>query len=137
MIQNNLGDSHAKLGNHDEAREWYRQAIASADRGLAEGGAQQGLLELKYLCQAKIGQFETAKTGVAQLADDYPGHFEVLYTAAQVHALAGDKERLLDYTARAIRAGCPREEFGRAPEFTDFRGDPDFEELLASDLGPE
>lgn len=134
MIQNNLGDTHAKLGNREEAHDWYRQAISSADESLAKGGGQKGLLELKYLCQAKVGEFEQATTGAAQLADDYPGDFSVLYTAAQVHALAADKRRLLDYTERAIRAGCPREEFGRAPEFAAFHGDPEFEELLASDL---
>jgi hypothetical protein len=36
---------------------------------------------------------------------------------------------MLDYARRAMRAGYPREEFRRAPEFDAFEDDPDFTRL--------
>jgi len=134
MIQNNLGDAHTKLGNLEKAREWYLKAIASADQGLSQGGSRLGLQQLKYLCLAKVGRFKESIAGVEAMAKDHPSDFEVLYTSAQVFALAGEKARLLEYTERAIRAGYPREEFGRAPEFGAFADDSDFQELLSADL---
>ena len=134
MIQNNLGDAYAKLGDPDQALEWYSRAITTADEGLASGGDRLVLQELKYLCLAKVGRFDEAAAGVEQLAAEYPSDYDVLYVAAQVYALAGHKNRVLEYTERALRAGYPREEFARAPEFASFQDDSDFQDLLAAEL---
>jgi len=134
LIKNNLGDAYAKLGEIDQANESYLKAIATADEGLARGGDKLALQELKYLCLAKVGRFDEATTEVERMAEDYPADFDVLYVAAQVFALAGNKDQLLEYTENAIRAGYPREEFARAPEFKAFHDDSDFQELLSADL---
>ena len=134
LFQYNLGDSYAKVGSSDEAREWYLKAIATADQGLTQGGNRIRLQELKYLCFAKVGRFDEATAGVEDMVKEHPSDFEVLYTSAQVYALAGNRDRLLESTERAIRAGYPREEFGRAPEFASFQDDSAFQELLSADF---
>jgi tetratricopeptide (TPR) repeat protein len=133
-VKANLGDAYAKLGDLDQANEWYSKAIASADEGLARGGDRIDLGGLRVLCLAKVGRLEEASDGIETLVRDNSSDATVLYVAAQVHALAGDRRRLLEYTERAIDAGYPRDEFIRAPEFAAFRTDPVFQDLLAAGL---
>ena len=57
---------------------------------------------------------------------------ELLYSAAQIYALAGKREGMLEYAERAMRVGYPREEFRRAPEFAAFQGDPEFTRLMVA-----
>ncbi len=135
IVQNNIGDVYAKLGDDDSAREWYLKAVESCDRLLAEGGDQVNLKGARALFAAKVGLFEEAIAGIqgvlAQAAGS-PDEPELLYSAAQIYALAGDREGLLEYTERSLKAGYPREEFRRAPEFAAFQDDPDFTKLLSS-----
>ena len=57
---------------------------------------------------------------------------ELLYSAAQIYALAGKREGMLDYAQRSMKAGYPREEFRRAPEFAAFADDPEFNRLMVA-----
>ncbi len=134
-VQNNIGDVHAKLGDLDSAQVWYLRAIESCDQHLAAGGDRISLSGMRALFAAKAGRHEEAISGIEGVlsltvsAADEP---ELLYSAAQIYALAGDRETTLDYAERAMRAGYPREEFRRAPEFSEFQDDPDFTRLLVS-----
>ncbi len=135
MIENNLGDTYSLVDDAESARGWYTKSLASSDRRLAAGGGRSGLLQLKWLVTAKLGRHQEAIAGISALAEELPDDQEVLYTAAQVHSLAGLKNETLQFTERAIRAGAAREEFRRAPEFAALHDDPDFVELLVQDLG--
>jgi len=133
----NLGDAYEKVGNLDSAREWYLKAVDRSDRRLAAGGRRTRLLRLKWLCAAKAGQHEEALEGSKDLAAEEPNNASVLYMAAKVHAVAGQKEGLLEYTERALRAGYPRGDFQQSPEFQRYRDDVDFSRLLEIDLGTQ
>ena len=133
--QNNIGDVYAKLGDAESARDWYLQAVASCDRRLAAGGDRSELLGLKALLLAKLDRFDEAiqtieeVLGLTSNAMDQP---ELLYSAAQIYALAGKREGMLRYAEQSMAAGYPREEFRRAPEFAAFQDDPEFNRLMVS-----
>ena len=134
-VQNNIGDVYAKLGDPESARVWYTKAIDSCDRLLAEGGDQIDLLGARALFAAKVGRFDEAIEGIQAVLNESansPDEPELLYSAAQIHALAGDRDGLFDYAERALKAGYPREELRRAPEFAAFQDDPEFARLLVS-----
>jgi len=131
--QNNIGDVYAKLGDADSARDWYNKAIESCDRMLAAGGDQLNLQGARALFAAKVGRFEEATAGIQEAlsqASGSPDEPELLYSAAQIFSLAGDREALLEYAELSLAAGYPREEFRRAPEFAKFHDDPAFKSLL-------
>jgi serine/threonine protein kinase/Tfp pilus assembly protein PilF len=139
-VQNNIGDVYAKLGDPDSARAWYLKAIESSDRHLAAGGDQVSLQGMRALFAAKAGRYEEAISGIEGVlsltasADDEP---ELLYSAAQIYALAGDRDEMLDYAERSMKTGYPREEFRRAPEFAAYQDDPEFTRLMLSSFdGP-
>ena len=139
-VQNNIGDVYAKLGDPDSARTWYLKAIESSDRHLAAGGDQVALQGMRALFAAKAGRYEEAISGIESVlsltasAADEP---ELLYSAAQIYALAGDRDEMLDYAEQAMKAGYPREEFRRAPEFATFQDDPEFTRLMVASFdGP-
>ena len=136
-VQNNIGDVYAKLGDPDAARTWYLKAIESSDRHLAAGGDRVSLLGMRALFAAKAGRYEEAISGIEDVLEQTasaPDEAELLYSAAQIYALAGERERMLDYAERSMRAGYPREEFRRAPEFAAFQDDPEFTRLLVASL---
>jgi tetratricopeptide (TPR) repeat protein len=134
-VQNNIGDVYAKLGDPESARVWYSRAIESCDHRLAAGGDRVELEGMKALFLAKVGRFEEAINGINGIlnqsvsASDEP---ELLYSAAQIYALASERQSMLDYAQRAMKAGYPREEFRRAPEFAAFQDDPEFTQLMVS-----
>ncbi len=136
MTQHNLGDAYARLGDQQEARRWYLAAIESCDRRMAAAGGQPELLPLRLLSLAKVGRHQEAVAAIDARVGESPDDPELLYNAAQIHAVAGDKPGLLRLTERAIRAGYPREEFRRAPEFAAFIDDGEFSALLLADLSP-
>ncbi len=136
MTQHNLGDAYASLGDQAESRRWYLAAIDSCDRRIAAAGAQPGLVSLRLLSVAKVGRHREATAAIDARVAESPEDPELLYNAAQIHAVAGDKPGLLRLVEQAIRAGYPREEFRQAPEFAAYAGDAEFSALLLADLSP-
>jgi len=134
-VQNNIGDVYAKLGDPESANVWYLRAIDSCDRRLAAGGDRVELQGMRALVAAKVGLFEEAISSIEDVlnrTDSAPDQPELLYSAAQIYALAGERENMLEYAERAMKAGYPREEFRRAPEFAAFQDDPAFTQLMVS-----
>ena len=54
----------------------------------------------------------------------------ILYNAAMVFALTGDKARLLETAKAAIDGGYPRSDFSTDPAFAAYRDDREFISLL-------
>lgn len=134
-VQNNIGDVHAKLGDPDSAQVWYLRAIESCDQHLAAGGDRISLSGMRALFAAKAGRYEEAISGIEDVLSQtasIPDEAELLYSAAQIYALTGDRDEMLDYAEQAMKAGYPREEFRRAPEFADFQSDPEFTRLMVA-----
>ena len=134
---NNIGDVYAKLGDPESARTWYLKAIESSDRHLAAGGDRVSLSGMRALFAAKAGRYEEAISGIEGVlsettsANDQP---ELLYSAAQIYALAGKRDPMLEYAEKAMKSGYPREEFRRAPEFAAFQDDPEFTRLMVANF---
>jgi hypothetical protein len=55
----------------------------------------------------------------------------VRFAAAQVHALAGDREGTFGHARVALELGYPRDLFRSDPYFGDLRTDPEFLDLLS------
>ena len=95
---------------------------------------------IKALLLAKVERFDEAIQTIEEVLDSSTGvadQPELLYSAAQIYALAGQRDAMLRYAESAMRAGYPREEFRRAPEFHAYQDDPELTRLLvASFEGP-
>jgi len=134
IAQNNLGDAYLKIGDPASANVWYERAVQSCERYLEEGGDRRDVLERKSLLLAKLNRHEEAIRIITSLVNETAGDPETLYKAAQVFALSGDVNGLLEFTESALRAGYPREEFRHAPEFSAYQEHPKFSVLLVSDF---
>ena len=130
----NLGDAYTKLGEEGVAREWYLKAADRSDNKIDAGGSRNRFLPLKQLALAKAGRREEAISGMELFVENSPDDVVALFTAASVHAVAGNRGSVLAYAERALRAGCPRQEFLQQPEFEAFREDAEFLQLLERDF---
>ncbi|MCP4205387.1 MAG: protein kinase [bacterium] len=134
LIPHSLGEAYEKLEDFETAREWFATAIDSYDRDLAAGG-RRSWLGLRAVCAAKLARFDEALQNLREVLELAPNDPDPLFNAAQVHALAGDRERTLDYVQLAFEAGYPRQEFLRDLSFRAFWDDPEFLDLLEAEPG--
>ncbi len=126
MLMYNLGDVIQETGDAERSREWFERALAAYDREIEAGGDEARLLVERALTLAKLGRFDQAAASVEQgLALD-PGNSTLNFYAAMVHALAGDRAKMLAGVQRAIASGFPREPFTTDKNFGRYRQDADF-----------
>lgn len=131
-----MAETFEKLGEPPQARLWFERATRDYDRLLEAGGHRPSLLGLRAVCEAKLGDLAEAITTLAEAERLAPDSAQTLFNAAQVHALAGDREEALRYTGLAIRSGYPRQEFERDLSFRRYSDDPDFRALLETAVVP-
>jgi serine/threonine protein kinase/Flp pilus assembly protein TadD len=126
----NLADAYAASGRWEEARRAYAGALADCDRRERDGQSDRSTRLLRALVLARLDRVEEAAALVDALAADDPSEMYGQYAAAQVHALAGDRERTFAFARRALELGYPPEEFRRDPYFGSLREDREFLDLL-------
>ncbi len=131
-----LAETYEKLGEKEKAREAFEDAVAAYDRYLTAAGADSQMLGLRAVCAAKLGRGGEAVANIEEALDLTPNSGDLLFNAAQVHAIAGNRNEALAYARRAIEAGYPRQEFDRDLAFTDYRDDPEFRTLLETAAVP-
>jgi serine/threonine protein kinase/lipopolysaccharide biosynthesis regulator YciM len=130
QISQGLGEAYEKLGDSAKTEMWYERAVETYNHALEAGGSRSALLGLRAVCAAKLGHFDEALLGIRELTGSPSPSPAALFYAAQVHALAGDREETYRHIRLAVEAGYPRGEFSRDLSFRDFREDPEFLELL-------
>ena len=127
-----LGETWDALGAEEAARGWYAKAISRYDADIQAGGPRSYNLGLRAFCAAKLGRFDEAKQNVGEAIDLDPGSGYRRFNAAQVYALAGEREEAFRHIADAVEAGYARREFLRDPAFEPYRDDPEFLALVES-----
>ncbi len=127
----NLADAFEKTGRVEEARRYFEAGIADCDRRLAGGTADSATRSLRALLLAKTGRTGEALGEIDGLADSAPGDMLVRFAAAQVHALAGDREGAFDHARAALDLGYPRDLFRSDPYFGTLRTDPEFLDMVS------
>ncbi len=130
-----LAEAYDKLGDKPAARRWFEASIAAYDEKLAAGGGRPRLLGLRAVCAAKLGRFDEALAAIAEAESLDPDNMDILFNAAQVNALSGRREAMLESMRRAIEAGYQRKEFESDLSFRPFLDDPGFRSVLESVAG--
>jgi len=131
----NLGEAHERRGDNEAAMHWYRRAVETYDEELARRGKQARTLARRALCLAKLGDVDEARIGIGDALALRGDSGSVLFLAAQVHAIAGERDALLEYVERAIGAGIARQEIYQDLAFAAWREDPGFKNLLETEVG--
>jgi len=129
----NLAETYEKMGDPDLARDWYARALEDFNRILGQVGESQRAQNLarRAFLMAKLDRFQEAGNDIGEVVRQEPDNMKFLYIAAQVHALAGDREKAYGFLRRAMAAGYAAEEISSDPTFEAYRkNDPEFQRLL-------
>ena len=128
--ERNLADTYEALGNEEEMRRWLEQALEDYDRALRSGGAQPHLLAERAVAAAKLGRIEEARRNVSSALGQSSNDATILFYAAQVAALGGDRDGLRSRMRETLAAGGPRDPFQSDSAFAAYREEPWFSEVL-------
>ena len=131
-----LAESYEQMGESQQAELFYEESLESYDRLLEAGGRDPSTLGLRAVCAAKLGRSREAIQGIDEAEQLSPDNGEVLFHAAQVYSIAGDRDQAFTRIRQAIEAGYPRQEFERDVAFADYRNDPEFRALLETAASP-
>jgi Flp pilus assembly protein TadD len=133
VIAHSLGEAYEKLGDLAGAREWFEAAFETYSRDLAAGGDRAKDLALRAVCAAKLGRFEQAREDIGQALALDPHKKYRLFNAAQVYALAGERDEAFSYARLAVEGGYSRSDFLNDLAFAAYRDEPEFLALIESE----
>jgi eukaryotic-like serine/threonine-protein kinase len=105
LYHRNAGGAYARLGELDRAHAAFRRAIQIAEELLAVNPHDGGLLALQAVCEANIGQHETAERRARAAREIAPADPYVQYRAAVAYAIAGRADEALDALEQALAHG--------------------------------
>ncbi len=130
----NLADAELELGHEATAHTLYEQALA----GLEKRGASAALSPtdslVKAQCLARLGRAREAVKEAQRTLRTGSEDPEVVYLAAVVYALAGDRSSAL-VNAQAALDGGVQPRWLTISAFDGLRDDPDFRDLLRRPAG--
>ena len=135
LIQANLGECYEKLGVSEMSQLWYQRAIDTYDAEFQIHPPSAEKLADRAFYAAKAGRFDEAIRGVVEAitvgeSDQIQPDSLVLFQAAKIYALAGERSETLVYTEQALAAGHSVTQFEAESSFAGFRNDPEFRALL-------
>jgi tetratricopeptide (TPR) repeat protein len=125
-----LADAEQALGHRREAAGLYRQVLAALDG--KEHGASLLPIEktLRAQCLANLGEKPRAVEVALGALQESPEDADVVYQAALVLAVAGERASALALSRKALSLGYqPR--WLAVPAFASLRSEPAFRELLS------
>jgi serine/threonine protein kinase/Flp pilus assembly protein TadD len=129
----NLGDAYACAdGPKDAATSAYRRAVQLGEQRLAVNPDDGETLSVVALYQAKLGDKNKALANIQKARHIAPASRKVLWEAALVYELAGNRTEALAALAAAIHGGQPLDEVRGEPALKNLRADPRYQSLMAS-----
>ncbi|MFP5284976.1 MAG: tetratricopeptide repeat protein, partial [Thermoanaerobaculia bacterium] len=126
----NLADSELSLGLRGQAEGHYRDVLQQLERNRPPEGfsAEDSMVEAQ--CLARLGQTSKAVEVTQRSLRQSPDNPHVLYAAAMVYALVGDRASALVNARSALEKGM-QTRFFQIPAFDGLRNDPELQPLLA------
>jgi serine/threonine-protein kinase len=133
QVWGNLGDAYRWApGKRDQAGGAYLRASQLLDQEIARNPNDPTLLALAATYLAKRGDMTAARATLGRIdlsKKDVPS--PILFKAAVVEELAGDRARALSHLEAALSRGYSRQEVSADPELLDLRKDPAYHRIVA------
>lgn len=131
IMWRNLGDAYDQIPSRAaDAREAYQKALETATEELKVTPKQPNLLSYVALYHAHLGQRAEAETFINRALEIAPKNSEILFTAAIVYELTGQRDKALKAVADAVKAGYSVEEIDKEPELRALHNDPRYKAWL-------
>jgi len=131
QLWGNLGDAYAcEPGKKADAVKAYQQALKLAEAGALVNPKDADVLSRESLYRARLGNKVQAEAQIRKARRLAPGNRDVLWNAALVYELAGQRDHALEVLKSAIQAGQPLEEVRREPALANLRKDPRYGTLV-------
>ena len=130
-VYGNLADAYRWTpGLRAKSVEFYRLAIAAADRSLATNARNALALVSRGVYRARAGDIDVGLIDVQAAREIAPDDVRVIYSWAVVQELAHHRDKALAGIADAVKAGYSVIEIQREPELSDLRQDPRFARVI-------
>ncbi|MBI4873706.1 MAG: tetratricopeptide repeat protein [Acidobacteria bacterium] len=126
----NLADTYSCLGSRSKAEEAYRRAIGLARERLAVNPGDAESLSALALYWARLGDPAKALPEIEKAQRRAPANRKVLWRAALVHELCGQRDPALKALAAALKRGQPLGEVRQEPALAGLRTDPRYGPLV-------
>ncbi len=115
VLYRNLGDTYARLGDRQNARLAYEDALSRAEERLKVNKNDAALIAHVAMCEAKLGRTGEALRHAKEAAAIGASDSDIVYKFAVVQALTGDGSAAMATLKKAIALGYPvafaREDF--------------------------
>jgi tetratricopeptide (TPR) repeat protein len=128
-IRRSRGDTRAKAGDEEGAREDWSAAVGLSQAVLEVNPHDVEQLSNVAVCRAKLGQRESALKAAEKALAAGPESWLAHYLAAVTHALVGDETGALDLLERALELGASAQEIARNDDLAAVRRTPRFQTL--------
>lgn len=123
----NLGDAYRwTAGKAQNARRAYERAIALAQNSIRVNPRDAVAFSSMALYHAKLGQTPVALQDIEKALAESPGDKSILFNAAIVYELAGQRPQALRFIRRAVIGGYSLDEIATEPELDKLRQDPEY-----------
>jgi serine/threonine-protein kinase len=132
VIWLNLGDACRAANNAGGAREAYARAADAARDALGVRANDAELRSLLALSLARGGKLTESQEEIRRALESDPTQSLVLYRAAVIAMLRGNRDSAQSWLERAIGAGYPRREAERDPDLAPLRDSAPFRNAVKS-----
>ncbi len=128
-----MAQSYAALGQEEEARDGYRQALEVTQRHVELNPDDARAFTMGAVALCRLGnKAEGLNWAERALAVD-PDDAGVSYNVACLFSLEGESDRAIESLEHAIQGGFARKDwFEKDPDLDPIRDDPRFRELMAA-----
>lgn len=128
----NLGDAYVMLpDSREKAKVAYKRAIQLLSNRMHENESRPNMLSRAGLYHAKADEIEHARVFTQRALVLNPNNRWVLFRAAVVEELSGDREAAIEFLRRSVDAGQPVTDIKNEPFLASLREDPRYHELMA------
>jgi serine/threonine protein kinase/tetratricopeptide (TPR) repeat protein len=123
-------------GERGKAAAAYERAVQLAEEAHKVNPRQVSTLLAIADAYSILGRPDPARRAIALVERLAPDDGESLYTLASVHEQLRDRDGAMQWLAKAVTAGYPRETIERSPWLADLRTDPRYPRLFQSPQAP-
>jgi serine/threonine-protein kinase len=127
----NLGDSYRQVpALQNQAPATYQKALEVAQEGLKVNPKDREAMSGVALYEAHLGNKAAARNDIAKALQEAPRDSDVMFTAALVYELIGERKQALTSLRDSLKAGFSVEDAKREPELKALRSDPGYGQMI-------